>query len=89
MLGAQVVGRPSRDDRAVRHDGDVVGEPLGLFDVVRRHQHRLALRAQSVDQRPQLLAHLRVEADGRLVEQHQLRVVDEPACDEQPALHAA
>ena len=34
-------------------------------------------RAQPVDQRPQLLAHLRVEADGRLVQQHQPRLVDQ------------
>ena len=54
-----------------------VGEALGLLDVVRRHQDRGALAAQRVDQRPQLLADLRVQADGRLVEQHQPRAVHE------------
>jgi hypothetical protein len=28
------------------HDRDVVGQPLGLLDVVRGHQHRDALAAQ-------------------------------------------
>ena len=54
-----------------------VGEALGLLDVVRRHQDRRALAAQPVDQRPQLLADLRVQADGRLVEQHEPRPVHE------------
>ena len=45
--------------------------------------------AQRVDQRPELLAHLRVEADGRLVEQHEPRAVDERARDQQPPPHAA
>ena len=46
-------------------------------------------RAQRVDERPQLLAHLRVQADGRLVEQQQPRAVHERAGDEQPPAHAA
>ena len=46
-------------------------------------------RAQRVDQRPELLAHLRIEADGRLVEQHEPRPVHERARDQQPAAHPA
>ena len=61
----------------------------GLLDVVRRHQDRRALGAQRVDQRPELLAHLRVEADGRLVEQHEPRPVHERARDQQAPPHAA
>ena len=71
------------------HDQDRVGEALRLLDVVRRHEDRRALGAQPVDQRPQLLADLRVEADGRLVEQDEVRPVDERARDQQPAPHAA
>ena len=81
--------RAAGDGLAVRHDRHRVGEPLGLLDVVRRHQDRDALAAQRVDQRPQLLADLRVQADGRLVEQHQPRAVHERAGDQQPAAHAA
>ena len=46
-------------------------------------------RAQRVDQRPELLAHLRVEADGRLVEQHEPRPVDERPRDQQTPAHPA
>ena len=45
--------------------------------------------AERVDQRPELLPHLRVEADRRLVEQHEPRAVDERAGDQQPPPHAA
>ena len=71
------------------HDQDGVGEALRLLDVVRRHEDRRALRAQRVDERPELLPHLRVEADGRLVEEHEPRPVDERARDQQPPAHAA
>ena len=60
-----------------------VGEALRLLDVVRRHEDRRALRAERVDQRPELLAHLRVEADRRLVHQHEPRLVHERARDQQ------
>ena len=71
------------------HDQHGVGEALRLLDVVRRHQDRRPLRAEPVDQRPELLAHLRVEADGRLVHQHEPRPVHERAGDQQAAPHAA
>ena len=45
--------------------------------------------AQLVDQGPELGADLRVEADRRLVEQDQLRLVDEAAGEQQAAAHAA
>ena len=89
VLAHQLVRRAGGDGLAVRHDRHAVGEPLGLLDVVRRHQDRDALGAQRVDQRPQLLADLRVEADGRLVEQDEPRPVHQRAGDQQPAAHAA
>ena len=45
--------------------------------------------AQRVDQRPELLAHLRIEPDGRLVEQDEPRTVDERPGDQQAPPHAA
>jgi hypothetical protein len=63
VLGEQLRRRAEGDDAAVRHDRDGVGEPLGLLDIVRRHEHRRPLRPQPVDQRPQLLADLRVQPD--------------------------
>ena len=89
VLGDQLARRADGDGLAVRHDRDLVAEALGLLDVVRAHQDRDALGAQPVDQRPQLLADLRVEADGRLVEQQQLRLVQQRAGDQQAPAHAA
>jgi hypothetical protein len=71
VLGDEGGRRAERDDPPGAHHRDVVGEALGLLDVVGRHQHGHALGAQRGDERPQLLPHLRVEPDGRLVEQHE------------------
>ena len=89
VLGDELRRRAGRDRAALGHDHDGVGEALGLLDVVRRHQDRDALGAQRVDQRPQLLAHLGIEPDGRLVEQHEPRTVHERPRDQQPPPHAA
>ena len=45
--------------------------------------------AKRVDERPELLANLRVETDRGLVEQHEPGSVDERAGDQQPAAHPA
>ncbi len=50
---------------------DLVRETLGLFDVVRGHQHGRARRAQCLHHIPQVLADLGIESDSRLVEQQQ------------------
>ena len=76
------------DDAPEGHDGDDIGEALGLLDVMGGHEHGDAACAQGVDERPELLAHLRIEPDGGLVEQHQARLMDEPARDEQAPAHA-
>ncbi len=89
VLGDELTRRAGGDRGAVGHDRHAVAEALGLLDVVRRHQDARALAAQEVDQRPQLLADLRVEADGRLVQQHEPRPVHEAARDQQPPAHAA
>ena len=89
VLGDELGRRAGRDRAAVGHDHHRVGQALGLLDVVGRHQDRRALGAQGVDQRPELLAHLRVEADGRLVEQHEARAMHERPRDQQPPAHPA
>ena len=88
MLATSSVGAPAAT--ALPWDMiSTVSEALCFFDVVRRHQDRRPLGAQRVDQGPQLLAHLRIEADGRLVEQHERGPVDERPCDQQAAPHPA
>ena len=47
VLGDEVGGRAGGDRAAVRHDRHGVAEALGLLDVVRRHEDRDALGAQS------------------------------------------
>ena len=89
VLGDELRRRPGGDRLAVGHDQHRVGEALRLLDVVRRHQDRRAFAAERVDQRPELLAHLRIEPDGRLVEEHEPGPVDERARDQQPPPHPA
>ncbi len=81
-------GRIERDQAGVIHDADPVAV-LRLVHVVRRHEDGDALAlAQFVDVRPDVLARLRVEPDGRLIEEEDGRVVQQPARDLQPPLHA-
>ena len=89
VLGDQVRRRPGGHRATVGHDRDGVGETLGLLDVVRGHEDRDPLGAQGVDERPQLLANLRVEPDGGLVEQHEPRAVHERPRHEQAPAHPA
>ena len=81
--------RIERDQPGVIHDADAVAV-LRLVHVVRRHEDGDALAAaQLVDVRPDVLARLRVEPDGRLVEEEDGGVMQQPARDLQPPLHAA
>ena len=76
-------------DLALIHDHEPVAELLGLVHVVRREHERHALLLQPVEAVPERVACLRVEPRRRLVEQHQVGIVDERPRDRQPALHAA
>ena len=89
VLGHELRRRAGGHGLPVGHDQHRVGEPLRLLDVVRRHEERRPLGAKRVDQRPQLLAHLGVQPDGRLVEQHEPGAVDESTRDQQAPPHAA
>ena len=63
---------------------------LRLVHVVRGHEDRRSLRLlQGADVAPDRAARLRVEADGRLVEEQHARRMQQPAGDLQPPLHAA
>ena len=77
-------------DLAVVDDRDPVGDALRLLHVVRREKHRhLLVAAQLADEFPDLVAGLRVEPGGRLVEEQNPRPVLQGAGDFEPALHAA
>jgi hypothetical protein len=71
--GDERTRRVERDHPAVIHDGDPVAQPLRLLHVVRRQEHRAAVRAEAADHVPQLPARLRIEPGRRLVEKEELR----------------
>ena len=89
VLRDQLARRALGDDAAAVHDHEPVAELLGLVHVVRREHERHALPLQLVEPLPHEVARLRVEAGGRLVEQHELGLVDQRPGDREPALHAA
>ena len=71
--------------------GDV-GEPmaaLGFVHVMRADQHREAARGELVDFLPEIAARLGIDAGGRLVEQQQLRLVDQAGGEREALLPAA
>ena len=66
-------------------------EALGLVHVGGRdhHAHAGPARADAVDQLPELAARQRIDAGRRLVEDQQIRVVDQRAAEAELLLHAA
>ena len=85
---AQRLRRVERDQPSLGDQGDHVAL-LGLGDVLGGDQERAAGLSQPVELAPDALADERVDAGGRLVQEHQLGVVDERARELQPAAHAA
>ncbi len=81
-------GRGLQQLATVQHD-HVVADALELAEQVRGHQHRDAeLVPDLLHQREHVVAGGRVEAVGRLVEQHQARVVHQRLRELGPLLHA-
>ena len=73
---------------AVEHD-DVVGQAIGLLEVLRGQQQRRAVAHELAEQVPQLDAAAGIEARGRLVEEEHGRRRDEAGGEVEPAAHAA
>ena len=84
----QRIGRAGHDEPAGVDHHDVVAHLLHVVEQVRGHQHRDAERAEAGDEREHLLAAERVEAGGRLVEQHQLGIADERLGELRALAHA-
>ena len=82
--------RAAGDDLAVVHGHQPI-EALRFVHVGGgdHHAHLRATRADSVDQIPELAARQRVDAGGRLVEDQQVRIVDQRAAEAELLLHAA
>ena len=77
------------DDAAVVDDGDAIAEPLRLFHVVRGVDDRGARAAQGLDHFEDAVARLRIDADGRLVHEHDPGPMDDAGGHVEAALHAA
>ena len=85
----QLARRALGDDPALVHDDEPVAQLLGLVHVVRGEHQRDAALLEPEQPVPQHVPGLRVEAGGRLVEQHEVGLVDQRAGDREPPLHAA
>ena len=82
----EIVDRTGRDELAPRDDADAAAQQLGVREDVRAEQHRAALVAQVQDDVAHLAAADGIEARHRLVENHELGIVDE-RLREADALH--
>ena len=81
--------RPELQDLAVVHDRHPVAQRLRLVHVVGGEHHRLAAFVDGPQHIPQVAPGLRVQRRGRLVQEDDLRVVDQRARDGQPLRLAA
>src|SRR5262245_3316554 len=85
----ELAERAHRGDAPLVEDRDAVAESLRLLDVVRRVDDRRAGRGDLADHLEELLARLRVDPGGRLVEQEPPWLVNQAASQVEAALHAA
>ena len=89
VLLDQLAGRALGHDLRLVHDDEPVAELLGLVHVVGRQDERHATLLQAVEAVPEQVAGLRIEAGRRLVEEEQVRLVDQRPGDRQAPLHPA
>ncbi len=82
-------GRSLGDDLGLVHHHQAIAELLRLVHVMGRDDERRATLLEPIEAVPEQVARLRVEPRGGLVEDHQVRLVDERARDGEAALHAA
>jgi hypothetical protein len=80
---------PSGPQRALVEDAHPIAEALGLLHVVRGVEHGHPLGRQRLHRGQDRVPALGVDADGRLVEGQQDRLVHHPEADVQSAFHAA
>ena len=82
-------GVPSAMTTPVVDDHDLVGEPVGLLEVLGGQEERGAPANELLDHAPEVAPALRVEAGRRLVEEQHRRAVHERGGEVEPAAHAA
>ena len=77
----------SRDDLAVVDDHQVLGEPVGLLQVLGREEYCRALCDETFDHGPHIRTARRVQAGGRLVEKEHSRVGNKRGGDVKASAH--
>ena len=87
--GADLLGPALGHDRGRAQDRHPVGQVLGLVHVVGGEEDGLAERLEPLDHVPGVAPGRRVEAGGRLVEEDQVGVADDPDRHVGPSLLAA
>jgi hypothetical protein len=70
-------------------DRDPVGQLVGLVEVLRGEEHRGAVLHDCADEFPDLVAAVRIEPRGGLVEEQQVRGEDDARGEVDPSPHAA
>ena len=83
------VGRVVGDDPAVVDHADLVGQRVGLFEVLRGQQDRRAVVDEVAHDAPHVLALGGVQAGRGLVEEDDARAADEARREVEAAAHAA
>jgi len=89
QVSLEVRRRPLGDHRAVVDDDDVLGEPVGLFEVLGGEEHGGATRNECLDHVPQGQSALWVEAGRRLVQKQDRRAGHESGGKVESTAHAA
>ena len=85
----ELLWSPSCDDRACVDDDDLVGEVVGLLQVLRGEQHRGPVGGEGADHAPGVAPSRGVQTRRRFVEEHHRRSADQARGEVQPAAHAA
>ena len=89
MRRNQPIHSVERQNFTAVNDADSIAEALCFFHVVRCIDDRPATRLKLFDVIEDCITRLRVDADSRLVEQEERRIVHQRDGQVQPALHTA
>src|SRR5579862_3327757 len=88
-LGDELFGRLLRDDAPFANDRDALAELFGLFEIMCRQEDRQAVAVERAQPLPQFETQFHVDPGGRLVQNQQMRFVNQGPRERKPTLLAA